>query len=147
MINGLRIDANEGGQQPSEMVCLANGEMTCAHMPPWAEFSRKYLAKRAEIVNILTGSGSQTESDVSYRKQRVGRFLTGARTAFKKTQFWPRSVRIFSAPQHMISGQMRRRRTAAETSREVVNCAALQHGDIQNLCGTIIFSAIERPHG
>jgi hypothetical protein len=26
MINGLRIDANEGGQQPSEMVYLANGE-------------------------------------------------------------------------------------------------------------------------
>ena len=37
---------------------------------------------------FLTGSGSQTEFDVTHSKQRAGKFLTGARTA----------IRIFGIP-------------------------------------------------
>jgi hypothetical protein len=126
---------------------LANREMPCAHMPPSAKFSRKYPAKRAEIATSLTGSGSQTENDVSYRKQRTGVFLTGARSAFRETEFLPCGVRLFVAPQRMISGPRRRRQPVTEASREVANCVALPQRNIQNLCGTIIFSAIVRPHG
>jgi hypothetical protein len=147
MINELRIGANEGGQQPSEMVYLANWEMPCAQTPPSAKFSRKYLTKSAGIAHILTGSGSQTESDVSYRKQRTDDFLTGARTHFTKFGFSTPGARLFAAPQRMISGPRRRRQPVTEVSREVVNCVALPEGNIQNLCGTIIFSAIVRPHG
>jgi hypothetical protein len=147
MINGLRIGANEGGQQPSEMKYLANREMPCAHMPPSAKFSRKYLANQAEIANILTGSGSQTENDVSYRKQRTDDFLTETGTAQCGSGFSAPRAKLFAPPERMISGPRRRRQPVTEASREVVNCVALPLRNIQNLCGTIIFSAIVRPHG
>jgi hypothetical protein len=35
---------------------------------------------------FLTGSASQTESSATRSKQSTGPFLTGARTAFKKTR-------------------------------------------------------------
>ena len=41
------------------------------------------------LAPFLTGSASQTEFDVTPTKQKVGKFLTGARTAFKVAQFRP----------------------------------------------------------
>ena len=147
MINGLRIGANEGGQQPSEMSYPVSRQTPRPHTPPSAKISRKYLAKRAAIAHILTGSGPQTESDVSYRKQRTDDLLTGARTAFRNTAFSRRGGRFFVAPERTISGPRTRRQSVMAASREVVDCVALPQGNIQSLCGTIIFSAIVRPHG
>jgi hypothetical protein len=63
-------------------------------------------------------------------------------------------IRIFGAPSEAFcpasvgdSGPRGRRQPVTEASREVVNCVALPQRNIQNLCGTIIFSAIVRPHG
>ena len=45
---------------------------------------RAFLAKGSICKStFLTGSGSQTECDVTYSKQTPGEFLTGARTAFE----------------------------------------------------------------
>ena len=41
------------------------------------------LTFRPGFLPFLTGSGSQTEFDVTRSKQRAGKFLTGARTAIK----------------------------------------------------------------
>jgi len=147
MINGFKIGANEGGQQPSELVCLANREMPCAHMPPSDKISRKYLTKPAATRTSLTETGSQTESDVSYRKQRTDSFLTETRTARCRSGFSAPGARLFAAPQRMISGPRTRRQTVTRASREEINCVALPQRNIQNLCGTIVFSAIVRPHG
>ena len=147
MINGLRIGANEGGYQPSEMSYPVSRQTPRPHTPPSAKISSKYLTKRAAIAPILTGSGSQTESDVSYRKQRTDNFLTGARTAFRDTAFSRRGARLFVAPQPTVSVARTDRQSVTAASREVVDCVALPQGNIQSLCGTIIFSAIVRPHG
>jgi hypothetical protein len=147
MINGLRIGANEGGQQPSELSYLEKRKTPCAYMPPSAKFSGKYATKRAAITTSLTETGPQTESDVSYRKQRTEDFLTETGTAQCGSGFSAPRARLFAPPQRMISGPRRRRQPVTEASREVVNCVALPQRNIQNLCGTIIFSAIVRPHG
>ena len=48
--------------------------------------ARAFFAKGSACSNtFLTGSGSQTEIDVTRSKQRVGTFLTGARTAHRYT--------------------------------------------------------------
>ncbi len=41
------------------------------------------------LAPFLTGSASQTEFDLTHSKQTTGEFLTGARTAFKVSQFRP----------------------------------------------------------
>jgi hypothetical protein len=41
------------------------------------------------LAPFLTGSASQTEFDVTPTKQKVEKFLTGARTTFKVAQFRP----------------------------------------------------------
>jgi hypothetical protein len=140
MINGLGIGANEGGQQPSEMSYSANWETPCARALPMAKFSRKRLTKRPGITTSLTETASQTESDVSYRKQRADYFLTETRTA-------QCGARLFVAPQRMILGPRRGRQAVTEVSREVVECVALPQGDIQSLCGTITIWGTVRSHG
>src|ERR1700735_2415038 len=47
---------------------------------------------------FLTGSGSQTECDVTYSKQTTEKFLTGARTHIKRSTF--RTVFRHFSPEH-----------------------------------------------
>jgi hypothetical protein len=113
MINTTRIVANEGGQQPSEMVYLANWKTPRAQMPPSTRFSPKCPVKLAGIAHILTGSAPQTENDVSYRKQRTEYFLTGSRTAIKNTEFSSRAAQLLSGVSAGSFGASRPQRQAA----------------------------------
>ena len=45
---------------------------------------------------LLTGSGSQSEFDVTYSKQRTEKFLTGARTRISQSRFRP--IYLLAAP-------------------------------------------------
>src|ERR1700735_414551 len=112
MINRTSIGANEGGQQPSEMEYLAKWETPRAQMPPSTRFSPKYLATPAGNAHILTGSVPQTESDVSYRKQRTEYFLTGARMHFRETRFPSRARRFRLATRPVLLARSSRRSTS-----------------------------------
>jgi hypothetical protein len=105
MINGLRIGANEGGQQPSERVYLANWETPCARALPMTKFSRKHLTERPEIATSLPGSGKNVECDVTYRKQRTDDFLPGATTAQRRSEFLAPGPTVFAASQRTFSAR------------------------------------------
>ncbi len=143
MITRLGSGANEGGQQPSEMEYSANPKTPCANMAPSTKFSRKFLAKRAAITTSLTETGSQTESDVSYRKQRTDDFLTGTRTASWRTEFSASGEPFRRAFPTAFSSKKRQQLHAAP---ERDTCAP-PSADIQNLCGTIIIWGTARSHG
>jgi hypothetical protein len=139
----LRFGANEGGQQPSEMKYPVNRQTPRPHMLPIGQIFEEIPRETSEN---YTKSNRNWLTNRSYRKQTIKPCLTGTRTALWNTEFWPGGARL-AAPQRMISGPSRGRQPVTEASREVVNCVALLQGNIQNLCGTIIFSAIVRPHG
>lgn len=147
MINGLRIGANEGGQRPSEMVYLADRETPCAPVPLSAKISRKYLAKLAGIATSLPGSGKNVESDVSYRKQRADFFLPGTRTAQCRPGFLVSGARFLACILAGASNPAVTPKQPAAAPRGTAKYRELPEKSIQNLCGTIVFSAIVRPHG
>ena len=146
MINGFRIGANEGGHQSSDRVYLVNPKTPCVRMLSTAKLSKKYPSKPAGIAPILTGSGSQTEFDVSYRKQRTENFLTGARTAIRTFQFSTLNLALFHVPAGAFSASKTQQHPAAR-SRQSVECHALSSTGIQNICGTIAFWGTVRSHG
>jgi hypothetical protein len=59
---------------------------TVAVLPRWPRIAGR---GSRPLAPFLTGSASQTEFDVTPTKQKVEKFLTGARTAFKVAQFRP----------------------------------------------------------
>ena len=143
MITRLRSGANEGGQHPSEMEYSANPKTPCAHMLPAAKLSRKYLTRRAVIATSLTGTGSETESGASDRKQRTDDFLTETRIASWRAEFLAPGepfrrgyTTTFSVRNHQGRPAVPQRDTCA-----------LPPADIQNLCGTIIIWGTARSHG
>src|SRR5450755_4764052 len=63
MINGLRLGANEGGQEPSDGLYLVNSRTPCAHMQTSLKTSRFCEELNRQIQGV--------ETTLSYRKQRT----------------------------------------------------------------------------
>ena len=138
MINGLRIGANEGGQQPSDWLYLVNPKTPCVHMQTSLETSR--------FCGKLNRQIQEVESTLSYRKQRTANCSNSQK--FKKwdSRFSALIPALFYATATPFGRTKTQQHPAAACPRRA-NSGALPQTDIQNICGTISFRGTARSHG
>ena len=135
---GIRIGANEGGQQPSERSYSANSKTPCVHMQTSVKTSR--------FCGKLNRQTQEVESPLSYRKQRTANCSNRQKINKWESRFSVLHQSLFRARANVFSASETRHHTAAQ-SPQSVECHALPRTGIQNICGTIIFWGIARSHG
>src|SRR5271156_5388380 len=138
MINGLRIGANEGGQQPSDGLYLVNPKVTCAHMQTSLKTGRFCAELNRQIQEV--------ETTLSYRKQIAANCSNRQKIKKWDSQFSALSPAVLCAPAGAFGAtKTQQHPEAARPAR--VNSGALPPTDTQNICGTISFWGTARSHG
>lgn len=130
MISSFRIGANEGGQQPSERMYLANWESPCA-IAPNGQVIEKLLDQPSRNCHKSNPFWLTNGKRRKLQKTKDGRFSNRARPVLRTFRF----------------SALNRAPFCARPPRKVVEYRALQRRNTQTLCGTIIFSGIVRSHG
>jgi hypothetical protein len=138
MINGLRIGANEGGQQPSDCLYLVNPKTPCAHMQTSLKTSR--------FCGELNRQIQEVETTLSYRKQRTATCSNRQKIKKWDSRFSALSPAVFCAPAGAF-GATKTQQHLAAARPDRVHSGALPQTDIQIICGTIVFWGIARSHG
>jgi hypothetical protein len=96
MINGLRIGANEGGQQPSDGLYLVNPKTPCVHMQASLKTSR--------FCGELNRQIQEVETTLSYRKQRTANCSNSQKIKKWDSQF-SASIGLFFVLQRPLSAR------------------------------------------
>jgi hypothetical protein len=135
---GIRIGANEGGQQPSERAYSANLKMPRAPMQTSTKTSRFYVK--------LNRQTQEVETTLSYRKQRTANRSNRQKIDKWKSRFSALHPSIFCAGANVFSASKTHQHPAAQSTQSV-ECHALPRNGIQNRCGIIIIWGTARSHG
>jgi hypothetical protein len=138
MINGLRIGANEGGQQPSDGLYLVNSKTPCVRMQTSVKTSRFCGQLSRQIQGV--------ETTLSYRKQRTVNCSNSQKIKKWESLFSALIPALFCAPAGAF-GATKTRQHPAAAQPDRVHSGALPQTDIQNICGTITIWGTVRSHG
>src|SRR5271156_2116255 len=138
MINGFRIGANEGGQQPSDGLYLVNSKTPRVHMQTSLKTGRFCAELNRQIQEL--------ETTLSYRKQRAANCSNRQKIKKWESRFSALSPALVWAPSGAFGATKTRQHPAASLPNRV-NSGALPPTDTQNMCGTISFWGTARSHG
>jgi hypothetical protein len=138
MINELRIGANEGGQQPSDELYLANPKTPCVQM--------QTSLKTGRFCGELNRQIQEVETTLSYRKQRTANCSNSQKIKKWDSQFSALNRALFCAPATAF-GATKSQQHAAAAGPDRFNSGTLPPTDIQIICGTILFWGTVRSHG
>src|SRR5271154_1457156 len=138
MINGFRIGANEGGQQPSDGLYLVNSKTPRVHM--------QTSLKTGRFCAELNRQTHEVETTLSYRKQRTANCSNRQKIKKWESRFSILNPALFCPPAGAFGAtKTQQHPEAARPAR--VNSGALPPTDTQNICGTISFWGTARSHG
>jgi len=135
---GIRIGANEGGQQPSERSYCAYRQTPCVRTQTSVKTSRFY--------GKLNRQTQEVETALSCRKQRTANCSNRQKINKWESRFSALHPSLFCARANVFSASETHQHPAAQSSQSV-ECHALPRAGIQNICGTIVIWGIARSHG
>ena len=135
---GIRIGANEGGQQPSVRAYSAYSKTPRVRMQTSIKTSR--------FCGKLNRQTQEVETALSYRKQRTANCSNRQKINKWDSRFSALHPSLFCARANVFSASETRQHPATHSSQGV-ECHALPRNGIQNICGTIVFWGTARSHG
>ena len=135
---GIRIGANEGGQQPSERAYSANLKTPRVQM--------KTSVKTSRFCGKLNRQTQEVETALSYRKQRTANCSNRQKIKKWESRFSALPPSLFCARASVFSASETHEHPATHSTQSV-ECHALPRTGIQNICGTIVIWGIARSHG